>query len=119
MNKPQKLVKILELWDIVRTKYFPEIDPTSGFIHANRFLLDHNSSYFLPYSRCGELYSSLTITPEGGICECNGTFIEHFDQYKQELLKDGELKKYQLAKVRDKIYYNPAEMSDAEIYEHD
>ena len=114
----QKLANIFALWDRVKAENFPDIDKYFCFYYGmNDFGL--NKAYNLPNIECSELKNSVTINPDGSICECNGSFIDHLDIYKKELEEKGLDKELKVSKLRDKINYNPGKMTKEEIEKHD
>ena len=106
-------MEINKLWEEVRQESFPDHDPRYRFYIGignlgNRHdLLDQNLE-------CGELRASLTINYDGSVCECNGSFIDYYEPYQQELLASGNENEYHVAKLRSKVAYNPGLMTEQE-----
>lgn len=64
---------------------------------------------------CNQYAETLTILPDGTVVECNGTYIDSFDEYQKELLDKKEFKLLQQAQLSSKISYNPLKMTEYEI----
>ena len=113
-----KLANISRLWEQVRAQEFPDFWKFFGFYYG---IGDINSDKGIlnPNTECGELKGTITVNPDGSICECSGSYIDHDQFYKEELEKAGDIAELRAAKLRDFVYYNPSEMTPQDIEKHD
>lgn len=110
-----KLIEIFKLWDYVYNKEFKDTYPYEpfylglGHYNKNKYLFSQNVE-------CGELMTSLTFNYDGSICECNGSFIDSYQPYLDELIKNKDTKNYEIALVHNKMTsYNPILSNENEI----
>jgi hypothetical protein len=60
--------------------------------------------------------TSLTFNYDGSICECNGSFIDNYQPYLDELIKNKDTKNYEIALIHNKMTsYNPILSDENEI----
>lgn len=117
-SKDGRLLQNIErLWFQVVMNEFKDIPLRKNvtlFQGGNSF--DKNPSMFQSNNECSELKHSITINYDGTICECSGSYIDHFEPYQQELLKTGENELYKVATAHSKmVNYNP--LTNPEIIE--
>lgn len=109
-----ELAKIVRMWEVVRQNEFPEIDREYPFSHGIG-QLNKPGGYHESNPECSEMVGSLTITPDGTICECSGCFIDSFEPYQKELKEQGEEKLLNRALITSQLNFNPAKMTEEEI----
>lgn len=112
------LAKIFKLWDTVYQKEFKDLYSYvpfymgCGHFEKNKYLFSQNVE-------CGELRTSLTFNYDGSICECNGSFIDNYQPYLDELIKNNDVKNYEIAIAHNKMTaYNPNLVSSKEIEQY-
>lgn len=108
----EKLAEILSLWEKVAYKEFPNMNIPFMF-GLTEFNLD--AIYFDPNRECGELKDRLMIMYDGTITECSGTYIDHFQPYRDELLAEGDINMYHQAIRNSRNAFNPIYASPQEI----
>lgn len=110
----EKYAEICRLWERVKIEEFPYLGSNAGFYFGTGDIVK-NKDLFSDNSECGELKCGLTINYDGSICECNGSFIDNFEDYQKELLSEGKLDEYYTTKMRDYIHFNPGKATKEEI----
>ena len=108
------LAKIFKLWDIVYQREFRNYTYEPFYMGCGHF--EKNKYLFSQNVECGELKSSLTFNYDGSICECNGSFIDSYQPYLNELIKNKDNYNYEIAIVHNKMTaYNPSTATNEEI----
>jgi hypothetical protein len=108
----EKIRDIMYRWEEVALREFPEerIPFMYGMSEFNKDLILFNSNI-----ECGEFVDRYTITFDGTIVECSGVFIDYYEPYQKELLKEGNLKLYEQALINAKHSFNPIMATSEEI----
>lgn len=107
----------IRLWEYVKTNFFEE--ETNKL--QNDYFLRASSAYLrgdtLTSSnrQCSQFDTTLTILPDGTIVECNGSYINNYKPYQEELKENNETHLYNIAKLMAGNVYNPLTMTDEEI----
>lgn len=108
----EKITEIITLWEEVSAKEFPgqNIPFLFGLTEFN-----FDSIYFDPNRECGQLKDRLMIMYDGTIVECSGTYIDYFQPYRDELLKEGNIEMYHQAIRNSRNAFNPIYATPEEI----
>ena len=107
------MLRIARLWDEVRENEFPDANKYFGFYRGTGDV-SKNEQLFINNIECSELRDSFTINYDGSICECNGSFIENFEPYLQELKETNNIDEYYRSKLRNHLVYNPGTATQKE-----
>lgn len=110
----RKLAQIGKIWESVMNNEFKDI-PLSRTItlFQGGGSYDKNRPLFIPNIECSELKHAITINYDGSICECSGSYIDHYPLYQKELLDTNENHLYNVATAHAKmVNYNPNTDSD-------
>lgn len=118
MEDGLKLAEICRLWEKVRADHFSNFRPSFGFFYGIGDI-NENRPLLAPNVECGELNACITINPDGSLCECSGSYIDHFEPYLEELKNQDKMDEYNAAKLRNYLYYNPSKMTVKERDAHD
>lgn len=113
-----KLATILKLWDEVRAEYFDDLHPSSGLQYGIGELC-RPKGLIEPNIECSELKYTLTINPDGTVVECSGAFMDHQEEYQEELAKENNSSELVAAKFRTAVSKNPINASDKELETYD
>lgn len=105
----RKLAQIDMLWNQVLNNEFKDF-PLSRSISLVQGTgsYDKNCNLFKTNTECSELKHSITLNYDGTICECSGSYIDHFEPYQKELQTTKEDELYKVALTHSKmVNYNP------------
>lgn len=113
----KELTKIAKIWESVMNNEFLDI-PLSRTItlFQGGSSYDKNKPLFIPNTECSELKHAITVNYDGSLCECSGSYIDHYPLYQQELLENNEKHLYNVAIAHSKmVNYNPITDPDSII----
>jgi len=109
----RKLADIIKIWETLRFRY-SEDNYDDQFFHgmsnleAPAWLLKENIE-------CGELSAALTFLPDGSIVQCSSSYMDHTEEYQNELLQNKEFEELKKAKRLNNFHFNPRIMSEEEL----
>lgn len=110
----RKLADIIKKWETIRKKYFPNISYNNQFFHGMSNL--EGTNWLLSENvECSELSHSFTFIPDGSIVQCSSSYLDHSEQYQQELIQNKEFEELQKAKRLEPFHFNPITMTDEEL----
>lgn len=112
----EKIAQIFYMWDKLYKDYFEKLGLRNNKFYSGMGLFANIKRLTAPNSECRELSEALSITHEGKIVECSGSFIDDFEPYLTELLETKEFDNYLTSKVHKNMsMYNPVDCSDKDI----